>query len=263
MVSRPPLELQSAVDWQAGEPLELMARWLEPARLSAAYPGVWLRDDVYALHGHYADRHTTVPMFERLGAGLMARIAGEPDGGPARAEDYEAVLAPMYAWVEGLAQSGNRQRAGGPSSHAWRALNGRGKQRRLRRLALRGAVPLAVGGLSRAGLGPLRPDLSSAELRRAGLRAVGEVVGRLAVPAGHVVFGHTHRAGPLPADDLAEWRSPGGARLHNTGCWVHEPHFLGSAPDTSPYRAGFAVAVEDTGAPALINLLDRPGPSRG
>ena len=25
----------------------------------AAYPGVWLRDDVYATHGHYGDRHTT------------------------------------------------------------------------------------------------------------------------------------------------------------------------------------------------------------
>ncbi len=32
-----------------------------------AYPGVWLRDDVYAMHGHYTDRDTTVPILERLG----------------------------------------------------------------------------------------------------------------------------------------------------------------------------------------------------
>ena len=36
--------------------------------------------DVYATHGHYCDRHTTVPLFERLAAGAMARVVGEPPG---------------------------------------------------------------------------------------------------------------------------------------------------------------------------------------
>ena len=87
----PPLGLESAVDWEPGETLATVASWLEPARVRAAYPGVWLRDDVYAIHGHYADRHTTVPMFERLGAGAMARLARDAATGPARAEDYEAI----------------------------------------------------------------------------------------------------------------------------------------------------------------------------
>ena len=65
--------------------------------MRAAYPGVWLRGDVYAIHGHYADRHTTVPMFERLGAGAMARLARDAPTGPARAEDYEAILEPISA----------------------------------------------------------------------------------------------------------------------------------------------------------------------
>jgi hypothetical protein len=71
-----------------------------------------------------------------------------------------------------------------------------------------------------------------------------------------VVFGHTHRAGPLPGDDREEWRVPAGARLINTGCWVHEPSFLGRRPQESPYRAGFCVTIDDDGEPRLANLLD-------
>ena len=53
-----------------------------PARLQFAYPGIWLRDDVYAIHGHYSDVHATVPTFERLAAGTMARyVAKLPEHG--------------------------------------------------------------------------------------------------------------------------------------------------------------------------------------
>ena len=90
------LGLESAVDPDPREPLGALAAALSAARVRVAYPGVWLREDVYAIHGHYGDRHNTVPILERLGAGLTVRVAGEPAGGPARAEDYEAALAPMY-----------------------------------------------------------------------------------------------------------------------------------------------------------------------
>ena len=33
-----------------------------------AYPGIWLRDDVYATHGHYMDCHLTLPRAECVGA---------------------------------------------------------------------------------------------------------------------------------------------------------------------------------------------------
>ncbi len=54
-----------------------------------------------------------------------------------------------------------------------------GLGRTLRRHALAGSFQLGVAALNRAGLGPLGTDLSSGELRRAGLRAMGEVAARL------------------------------------------------------------------------------------
>ena len=44
-------------------------------------------------------------MFERLGAGAMARIVGEPASGPERVEDYEAIFSPIYSWIHAIAQS--------------------------------------------------------------------------------------------------------------------------------------------------------------
>jgi hypothetical protein len=266
------LGLAAAVDWRAGEPLARLAAWLAPRgsgiELDVAYPGCWLRDDVYATHGHYSDRHATVPMFERLGAGAMARLAGEGPAGPQSAEDYEAILGPIYAWLDALAQGGGPRLGGGPrpgagtggegaSTAAWRALAG-SDRRGARRRALAAAFPLVVAALNRAGLGPLSADLSATALRRARLAALGEVVLRLAVPARHVIFGHTHRAGPLPTDDPAQWRTVTAATLTNTGCWVRDPSVLGGEPSTSPYRPGFAVTIDadPRRPPALVNLLD-------
>jgi hypothetical protein len=278
----PPLGLQTAVDWRAGETLATVVRWLAPVDVEVAYPGVWLRSDAYAMHGHYADRHTTVPMLERLGAGAMARIVREPADGPRRAEDYEATLAPIYAWIHAVAQAAAPHvgadgaaaphvgadgptaphvGADGASAHAWRTLSGRGRGRGVRRRTMVAAFPILLAALNRAGIGPLRADLSRAELRRAGLRAFIDVLSRLGVDATHVIFGHSHRAGPLPGDDPCEWRSSTGARLINTGCWVHEPRFLGAAPHTSPYRAGFGAMLDGDAAPELVNLLDAKLPS--
>ena len=256
-----PLGLESAVEWDERELLGALVSSLAPASVRVAYPGVWLREDVYATHGHYGDRHNTVPILERLGAGLTVRVAGEPEGGPARAEDYEAALAPMYAWADTVAQSGGLRLGHGGSFQiaAWQALNGGAGRRSLRSRAMALGLASAVAGLNRAGIGPLRPDVSGVALRRGALAAFTEVVDRLGVPARHVIFGHTHRAGPLPADDRSEWGATGSIRLLNTGSWVDEPRFVGADPLGSPYRAGFAAIVEDDGPPAppvLINLLD-------
>ncbi len=253
----PSLGLDTAVEWAAGEPLDVVARALGPARVSASYPGVWLREDVYAIHGHYLDLHITVPIMERLGAGLMRRLLRAP--APTAAEGYEAVLGPMYAWVDAVAEAG----AGtglGLQGRVWSGVQrGRGPRRRratVRQRSMAAAVPLAVAAFNRAGMGPLRADLSGPELRRAGLSAFNQVLGRLDVRAQHVIFGHTHRAGPLPDDEPHEWQSAGGSSIHNTGSWVHAPFFLGPAPDRSPYRPGFAYLVGEQGAPKLVNLLD-------
>jgi 3',5'-cyclic AMP phosphodiesterase CpdA len=254
-----PLGLESEVSAVPEEILGRLAALLAPARVRISYPGIWLRDDVYATHGHYADVHMTMPTIERLGAGVMIRIAGRPADQFQAAEDYEAVLAPIYAWIHAMAQRIPPERSGnlnGGSVRGWRAMTGPGR-RSLRRRAMTAGFPLLVAGLNRAGVGPLRPELSGSALRRAGLRGMETVATHLGIRAPYVIFGHTHRAGPLPGDDAGEWRLEGGGQLINTGCWVEEASFVGPEPRRSPYRVGFAVWVEDAPAPPrLVNLLD-------
>lgn len=255
----PPLGGCSEVDVRPGEALAVVASALAPARARAVYPGIWLRDDVYAIHGHYIDLHITVPTIERVAAAAMARILALGDGGPRSAEDYELVLAPIYGWIGAVAQWAPPERSGvlhGGSVRGWKALTGPRRSRTARQHATAASFPLLVAMLNRARLGPLRPRISGPELRRTGLRAMGEVRTRLGIDARWVLFGHTHRAGPLPTDDPAEWATPGGAALVNTGCWVHEPAFTGPDPARSPYRPGFAVWVDGDAPPRLVNLLD-------
>jgi hypothetical protein len=256
-----PIGLEAPVDWREGEPLARLAEWLAPAEVRAAYPGVWLRQDVYATHGHYGDRHNTVPILERVGAGLMARVVVELDRGPAKAEDYEATLAPMYAWIDAVAQAGGvRGRGGGGLQvRAWRALESPGGGKPLRRAGLSLGFSSLVALLNRAGLGPLGADVSAPALRRGGLRGFEEVLRRLGVASVHAIFGHTHRAGPLPGDDRSEWLTASGVSMLNAGSWTFERGFLGDAPNESPYRPGFCAALGDDGPPELINLLDERG----
>jgi predicted phosphodiesterase len=242
--------------------LERIAEWVSPARMSVAYPGLWVRPDVYATHGHYLDCHLTVPTLERLSVGAMSRVLGRPARTFGRVEDYEAVTGPVFAWRDAVAREARPSGAlnGVDTARAWRALGGRGggrssPARKLRKLALAGAFPLAVAALNRAGLGPLRTDISIEELRRAGLGAMGEVADRLQLGDAYVVFGHTHRAGPLPGDREQEWRGRGGARLVNSGCWTYDSVFLTSTSGESPYWPGTCVLVESSGPPVCKRLL--------
>ncbi len=176
------------------------------------------------------------------------------------------MLAPIYAWLHAIAQRGGPDvgaSSHGASAQAWQTLAGSDRRGGLRRRALILAFPVIIAALNRARLGPLRTDISGPELRRAALRAFAEVLGRLDVRADYVIFGHTHRAGPLPRDNPQDWRTPTGAELLNTGSWVHEPGFLGPRPDQSPYRAGFGVVIDDDRRPSLRNLLEAvSAPSR-
>jgi len=248
---------------EAGPLAAALAGHAAPARVRVAYPGIWLREDVYAIHGHYADVHATVPTFERIATGAMARwIVHLPEHG-ATPDDYEAVLAPMYAWMSALTQRSEHavvSAGAGASSRAWVALAGDGRRRRpVRAVALGAGYAGIVAALNAAGLGPLERSLSGPSLRRGYLRGIGEVVRRLGVPAEHVIWGHSHRPGPWPSDDAAEWIAPGGARIHNTGSWVYQRHFLTERPGDSPYWPGTAVVLDDAGPPRLVSLLTKHG----
>jgi Calcineurin-like phosphoesterase len=237
-----------------------IAEALAPASLDVAYPGIWLQDGVYATHGHYLDRHVTIPGFERLASGVLGRLLNAPADRATSPDDYELVLAPMYAFLDAVAErvaDGRAAAPGNASARAWSRLSGHGPRQWHGRL-LAGAFPLGIGALNRIGIGPLKADLSGPELRRAGLRALGEVVARLRIDARHVIFGHTHRSGPLPDDDPHEWRLAGGASLLNTGCWVYESMYL-DRHWGSPYWPGGAAILDGDAAPRFVRLLDGVG----
>ena len=135
----------------AGPLAAALAERAAPARVEVIYPGVWLRDDVYAIHGHYSDLHATVPTFERLAAGAMARWAVSLPGEGATPDDYEAVLSPLYAWMHALTQRADNAlvSAGtGASSRAWQALGGSGRRLRPSTVALRAGFAARGGGRS-------------------------------------------------------------------------------------------------------------------
>jgi hypothetical protein len=279
-----PLELEQRFTAAEASPMvAALAEWAAPARLSAAYPGLWVRPDVYVTHGHYLDCHITVPTMERLGIGAVARMQRRPERSLRSIDDYEAVTAPVFAWIDAMAQQAPTGATlnGSSTVRAWRALGGdvshRPANRReaLRNRAIAGAFPLAIAALNRTGLGSFRADISGPELRRAGLRAMAEVITRLGLEGGqgsrqpgeldhsavrsndvHVVFGHTHRCGPLPHDNPAEWRSAGGAHLINSGCWTFDGYFLRGQSSSNPYWPGGAVLVEEEGPPSLRRLLE-------
>lgn len=261
-----PLAAEQLIEPQdASDAARAMAEWLRPARLQLAYPGAWIAPDVYVIHGHYLDRHITVPAFEPLAVRLMERALGRRLERLEGTDGYEAVLAPLYALMHEVAQTAPPRPADRDphrlpvSARAYRILAGRGPRPLRHRLAGNVGFPALVAALNAVGLAPLRADLSGPELRRSALRAMGEVVGRLGVAADHVIFGHTHRAGPLRRDEPSEWRAPNGARLHNSGSWVRERFLGGAAPQRSPYRAGAAVFVAAGGVPTVRHLLDDPG----
>src|ERR1700754_2747151 len=109
----------------AGPLARRLAEAAKPTRIQLAYPGLWLRDDVYAFHGHYADVHATVPTFERLAAGGVGRRGAELPGGGVPPDDYEAALSPLYAWLHALTQRADHtaiSAGGAASSRTYRAL---------------------------------------------------------------------------------------------------------------------------------------------
>jgi Calcineurin-like phosphoesterase len=242
----------------AGEPLTHIAAWLGEAELSIAYPGVWVRDDVYATHGHYMDCHLSLPRLECVGAAAVMR-AGGPLPDPATPADYERILRPIYGLAFGLAEAGLARGATRPSERAWRSLSSRngGRASGIRRAAMRAAVPAGVWGVNRLLRAEFDADFSARSISASGVAAATELSRRLEIDADHMLTGHTHRAGPW--DDEAEWPLPGGGRLHNTGSWIFATAFHHPGTPPSAYWPGTVTWLEDSGPPRRERLLlDRP-----
>ena len=248
------LEQQGGPDDAA---LQQLDGWLGGGRLAVAYPGVWLREDTYATHGHYLDCHLTIPRAESIGANLLMRLSSRPPD-PARPADYESALRPLYGLIYGLAQAENTVAGGASrlSETAWDYMrsgsrsNGHGIGRRV----ARGAVPVAVWTVNRLLRSNFESDLSPQAITRSSIAAAGEMVRRLRVGAEHVICGHTHRGGPREGED--DWPLPDGGQLHNTGNWVFTRALHRASREPGPYWPGTVTWLEDTGDPRRVRLLD-------
>jgi UDP-2,3-diacylglucosamine pyrophosphatase LpxH len=254
----PALGLEHRADPSPG-PTALIDQWLGPAQLRIAYPGVWLRDDVYATHGHYMDAHLSLPRAECIAAALLIRFAGPPPN-PATPANYERVLRPIYGFSYGLAQvrpAPLARHRGAPSEAAWQLLAGRNRRgsakRRLAVGAVRHSFPAGIWTLNRLLRSDFSADISTAAIFSACVEAAAEMATRLGVDGGHVITGHTHRGGPLEGE--AEWPLPGGGQLHNSGSWVFASAFHHPGTPPSPYWPGTVTWVTDTGPPRRVRLL--------
>lgn len=215
-----------------------------------AYPGLWLRPGTYAHHGHYIDAHMSIPRLEAIAISATARATGGLPPEPRTPDDYEAAMTPLYAFAYALAQGNSRARrvlGMDLSRKVWKRIDG---NRSLAGRALTSvAIPSAVWTLNRAGMGPFEANLSGSALRQSGLDAMRDLIRALRLDAREVIYGHTHRPGPLPGDH--GWD----ARLFNTGSWLYEPNLLRTTAGESPYWPGTALFIEDDKPPELRRLL--------
>ncbi|HVX33591.1 MAG TPA: metallophosphoesterase [Solirubrobacterales bacterium] len=240
-------------------PTATIAAALSPARLRIAYPGVWLRDDVYATHGHYMDLHLRLPRLECVVLAGVMRFRGPLLPDRATPADYERIVRPFYGLAYGAAQGRPRRIRPelGPSEAAWELIAGerpdRTPARRLKARAARAAFPLAVGAVNRLFRADFEAEISGATIFRTGVEGAAELARRLGVDGGHVITGHTHRGGPRAGEP--PWPLPGGGHLHNTGNWVFSTPLHNPGRPPNSYWPGTVTWVEDSGPPRRVELL--------
>ena len=212
-----------------------------PARLRIAYPGAWLRDDVYA-HPRPLPRPALDDADVRAARGGRDGALGRPAArartpGPtttrprSRRSTRSCTSSRSAPTTRRSARARARPRAPGSRSR------GRGGR------AIPSAPPRSAPATSARsalinalGLGPVDRDLSGSALRRGGLRGMREVLRRLGVDRAATCSSATPTApGPWPQDDAAEWTTPAGSRLHQ--------HRLVGLPAALPLRRAERVAV--------------------
>jgi UDP-2,3-diacylglucosamine pyrophosphatase LpxH len=232
------LQLDDHVPRSASTLLSDLTGWLDPASVEVRYPGLWLDGETFATHGHYCDRLL-------LEASGLSRGSGIERTTPA---DYERAPGVDAGGVEQplgeILPPGLGERLDGASGQ-------------LRRALLTGIPRLASvpGARNLADLASL--TIEQGLHRRAAIPAMAEVARRLGIDAGHLVFGHIHRRGPLPADAQDMWRpDTNGPRLFNSGSWVYDSALVGM-PTGRPrsYRPGGAVVIEAGRPPTCIDVL--------
>ena len=228
---------------------------------------------IFLTHGHYLDLHIDAAP-ARLLSLLQASIAAAGQSVDTLSPDlYEAILRPQYELLHWIGQSPGggqiqsriyeRLRGGAPAST---------RLSQIRRAALRGAA--SVGGRVGIALAEtiasrlLKGGFSLTSLAREALaeetiRAFGLSLEVLApyLPTGatYIIFGHTHRPGPLDEIDTPErWvvnLRGQQTQVLNSGSWLYD---AGKArrPDERPQRwPGTFILIPDRGQPRLVEVL--------
>jgi UDP-2,3-diacylglucosamine pyrophosphatase LpxH len=222
----------------ASPALEALTSWLRPAEVSIRYPGVWLSERVWATHGHYLDQHLLPESAFGVWRGLLGRPASD-DAAPA---DYERRPS----------RTATTSRISGVLPGPLAAIGGS-----VADLLRASTMPLAPRRVLDPRMARLTSVMLGMQMRRASIPAMARVAQRLGIDADWVLFGHVHRLGPLPDEDLEHWQGPDSRpRIANSGSWVYEPLLVHRATPPHPYWPGGAICLEDGGDPTAMGLLD-------
>jgi hypothetical protein len=236
---------------------------------------------ILATHGHYLDLHLSSPGERLLALVQQALTAYRLETLHPGFELYEAVLRPQFELLYWIGQSPAGAQL---QSDLWRRL--RGDDRRLpkgllgrfgriaTRRALRAAEALAGAAARQLTERVLKGDVTAIspargtaveESNAALMASLVALQGDLFAlegwdrPPAYVVYGHTHRPGPLP--ELAEagrWRAEwGGHEIHvfNSGSWLYD---VERALTDTYYRTrwpGTFVLIPDGEEPRVVSLL--------
>jgi hypothetical protein len=230
------LQPESRVPLDASPALARLTSWLAPARVTVQYPGAWLTERVWAMHGHYLDLH----LLPVSAYGVARHPLRRSPSTAAAPSDYEHAPRPSLG-----------------RTTRWLPQQLVALLDDVAEVVRAATMPRIHRHVLHRRIAPLTASLLGTQMRRASVPAVAHVVRRLGVDADFVVFGHVHRLGPLEGDDLQQWRGPGGRpRIVCSGSWVYEPLLVHRARPQHPYWPGGAVLLEHGADPRAIGLLD-------
>jgi hypothetical protein len=231
------LRTESEVPHDCTPAMSAFVAWLAPARVRVSYPGVWLGPGVWATHGHYLDVHLVPVSSYGFARGRLRELPSDR----VTPFDYEV---------------SRRRRSHLPRKRkpaAW-------LKEESSELLRRGMSAVIKHQLMRPRYAALNQRVLRTQVNHAGLPALARVVHRLGVEADHVIFGHCHRLGPLPGDDLLFWQGPNGSpRILNSGSWLYERLVAQGVQPPNPYWPGGAVLLEPGREPRAFGLLDDVG----
>ena len=234
-----------------------------------------------AMHGHYLDLHLASPAERLLALVEQALTAYRLETLRPGFDLYEAVLRPQNELLYWIGQSPAGAQV---QSEIWRRLRGdnrhvpRGLLARLRRIAIRRALRAAeaLAGAAARQLTDrvLRGDATNISPARAtgveeGIRAFMDslyalqedlfAAERWTAPPAYVIFGHTHRPGPLPGvDATALWRAPWAGhevQVLNTGSWMYDVERALTQEYYETHWPGTLVLIPDGGEPRVVSVL--------